>query len=76
MNDEGMTKSPRPREEVNEAFWNDVIALKIREEPETTSVYDLEERTARFGEEVIDFAKAIPQNAVTNRIINMEERKK
>ncbi|PYK56135.1 MAG: hypothetical protein DME48_02160 [Verrucomicrobia bacterium] len=76
MNDEGMTKSPRPREEVNEAVWNDVTALKIREEPETTPVYDLEERIARFGEEVIDFAKAIPQNAVTNRIINMEERKK
>src|SRR5947208_857997 len=69
-NDEGITNPPRPREDVNEAFWNDVTALKIREEPETTSVYDLEERTARFGEEVIDFAKAIPQNAATNRIIN------
>ena len=68
-NDEGITKPPRPREDVNEAFWNDVTALKIREEPETTSVYDFEERTARFEEEVIDFAKAIPQNAVTNRII-------
>ena len=29
----------------------------IREEPEKTRVYDLEERTARFGEAVIDFAK-------------------
>jgi hypothetical protein len=42
----------------------------IREEPQTKRVYDLEERTARFGEAVIDFAKSIPQNAVTNRIIN------
>src|SRR5205807_4823562 len=32
-------------------------------------VYDLEERTARFGESVIDFAKTIPQDAVTNRLI-------
>ena len=45
-------------------------ALTVCEEPETTRVYDLEERTARFGETVIDFAKAIPQSAVTNRIIN------
>ena len=42
----------------------------IREEPSDSRAYDLEERTARFGEAVIDFAKTIPQNAVTNRIIN------
>lgn len=33
-------------------------------------VYDLEERTARFGEQVIDFVKTIPQGPVTNRIID------
>jgi len=33
-------------------------------------VYDLEERTARFGEAIIDFARTIPQDAVTNRIVN------
>ena len=33
-------------------------------------VYDLEERTARFAEAVIDFVKTIPQDAVTNRIIS------
>ncbi len=31
--------------------------------------YDLEERTAKFGEEVIKFAKKIPANPVTQRII-------
>ncbi len=31
--------------------------------------YDLEERTGRFGEDVIIFAKGIPENAVTKRII-------
>src|SRR5437763_16773340 len=41
----------------------------MREEPDETRVYDLEERTARFGEVVIDFAKTVPQDAVTNRLI-------
>src|SRR5437899_899783 len=31
--------------------------------------YDLEERTARFGEAIIRFAKKIPQNPVNNRLI-------
>ena len=31
--------------------------------------YDLEERTALFGEAVIDFAKKVPVNAVTRRLI-------
>ena len=31
--------------------------------------YDLEERTARFGENAIRFAKKIPDNLVTKRII-------
>lgn len=31
--------------------------------------YDLEERTAKFGEEIIKFAKKIPVNLVTQRII-------
>ncbi len=31
--------------------------------------YDLEERTAKFGEDIIEFAKKIPENAVTRRII-------
>ena len=31
--------------------------------------YDLEERTAKFGENIIMFAKTIPVNTVTQRII-------
>lgn len=34
-----------------------------------SKTYDLEERTAKFGEEVIDFVKKIPVNDVTKRII-------
>jgi four helix bundle protein len=69
-NDEGMTKSERTRHDLNDAFWNDPAELTAREEPSAARVCDLEERTARFGEAVIDFARRIPQDAVTNRITN------
>ena len=70
-NDKGMTKS----EVRNLGDTETVIPEKnpewvIRENPETNRVYDLEERTARFGEAIIDFAKTIPQNAITIRFIN------
>jgi four helix bundle protein len=32
--------------------------------------YDLEERTARFGEDIIEFAKKIPKNVVTLPLIS------
>jgi len=32
--------------------------------------YDLEERTAKFGEDIIEFCKSIEQNAVTRPVIN------
>src|SRR3989440_10388747 len=67
-NNEGMTKSEGRDARADDSFWDDGAGL-VREEPETKRVYDLEERTARFGEAVIDFAKTIPQNPVTNRII-------
>jgi four helix bundle protein len=64
----GMTKSENPAD--NETrFWNDSEVGSVCEEPSAKRVYDLEERTARFGESVIDFAKTIPQSAVTYRII-------
>jgi four helix bundle protein len=31
--------------------------------------YDLEDRTAKFGENIIKFAKKIPENSVTKRMI-------
>lgn len=33
-------------------------------------IYDLEERTAKFGENIIDFAKKIPKNIITRPLIN------
>ncbi len=32
--------------------------------------YDLEERTAKFGEEIINFCNKIPQNEITRSLIN------
>ncbi len=67
-NDERMTKSENRNARVEDWVWDDGVGV-VREEPDTKRVYDLEERTARFGEAIIDFAKTIPQNPVTNRII-------
>jgi four helix bundle protein len=56
-----------------EEFWvatNGTRAVELRETAsDGKPVYDLEERTARFGEAIIRFAKKIPQNPVNNRLI-------
>lgn len=33
-------------------------------------IYDLEERTAKFGEDVIDFIKKVPKNILTIPLID------
>jgi len=68
-NDERMTKSEGRDLAADDSFWDDGTGL-VREEPDLKRVYDLEERTARFGEAIIDFAKTIPLNPVTTRIIS------
>src|SRR5262245_51327468 len=69
-NDEGMTKPEMLNARTENAFWCDDAESIVREQLEAKRIYNLEERTARFGEAIIDFAKTIPQNAVTIRIIN------
>src|SRR2546428_3875576 len=69
MTNDGMTKSEDRNARAEDSFRGDGAGF-VREEPERKRVYDLEERTARFGEAVIDFAKTIPQNAVTDRLIS------
>ena len=70
-NDKGMTKSEVQNTRKDyDPFWDNGHTALVREEAGAKRVYDLEERTARFGEAVIDFAKTIPQNSVTNRLIN------
>ena len=68
-NDEGMTKSEAQKPgSAGDSFRNGDTEWVSREEPEKKRVYDLEERTARFGEAVIDFAKTIPQNPGANYV--------
>jgi len=58
-------------EDAEAAFWGlQGGAGVLRDEGNGKRVYDLEERTALFGEAVIRFAKKIPQNAVNNRLID------
>jgi len=66
---EGMMKSKTTSDDFEAMFWKSGAEVVVREEADDNRVYDLEERTARFGEMVIEFAKTIPQNPVTNRII-------
>ena len=66
-NDELMTKSEETRED---SFWLDGETSLVREESDAKPIYDLEERTARFGEAVVDFARTIPRDSVTDRIIS------
>ena len=54
----------------DDSFWREDDSVVVREEPAVKPVYDLEERTARFGEAVIDFAKKIPASPLTERIIS------
>ena len=70
-NDERMTKSEAQKPgRADDSFRNGGTEWVIREEPEKNRVYDLEERTARFGEAIIDFAKKVPVGPLTQRIIN------
>src|SRR6266542_1975520 len=76
-----MTKAQRkPKVEVpilTGGFWDEETkfseALLLRDgngQIAKPPRYDLEERTARFGEAIIRFAKKIPQNPVNNRLID------
>lgn len=54
------------------AFWGqdaEKVNLLLRDEG-APLVYDLEERTARFGEQIVLFAKKIPWGPVNNRLID------
>src|SRR5437773_2725636 len=69
-NDEGIANDANDESEARDiAFRGQTIGV-VREEPDGVPTYDLEERTARFGEAVIDFARIIPQGPVTNRLID------
>ena len=54
-------------------FWGldeETGGAELHDGPAAKPVYDLEERTARFGEAIIRFAKKIPRNPVNNPLIS------
>jgi four helix bundle protein len=62
-----------------DAWWedsgNDHSVMVLKDEPQAQvegirHPFDLEERTARFGESVIGFLKKIPRNPENNRLID------
>ncbi|MFN3408911.1 MAG: four helix bundle protein [Limisphaerales bacterium] len=61
-------------ERQEEKFWGVPAGSGVGELREGdsagTSKFDLEDRTARFGEAIIRFAKKIPFNPVNNRLID------
>ncbi len=68
-NDQGMTKQEAVANS-DDSFRACTETPIVREESDAKPIYDLEERTARFGETIIDFAKEIPTGPLTDRIIN------
>jgi len=56
----------------NEFWENSSDDLCLREEPVESAgrVFDLEERTAKFGEAIIRFVKRIPHGPENNRLID------
>jgi four helix bundle protein len=70
-NHKGTTKSEAQKPgSAKDLFLEEDPEWVVRENPEKNRVYGLEERTAQFGEAIIDFAKTIPQNPITNRLIS------
>ena len=60
------------KDELEDAFWNEGReSYVVREtiEPASQRTYDLDERTACFGEAIIDFANIIPRTPVTRPLI-------
>lgn len=72
-NDERMTKSEARNAPADfEGFWaeEDAEVSVVREDGGEAPRFDLEERTARFAEAVVDFAKRVPPSPVNNRLID------
>jgi four helix bundle protein len=71
-------RNPNDEESASQAraeaeFWgvtDDSEQMALHDGPASKPVYDLEERTAKFGEAVVLFSKKIPLDAVNNRLID------
>jgi four helix bundle protein len=60
---------PRTNED---GFWlgESDLCFELREGGDSERVFDLQERTAVYGEAIVRFAKKVPQNAVNNRLVD------
>lgn len=56
---EGENKNPNDKAQMSNECQN----------PNNKKIYNLEERTAKFGEDIIDFAKQIPRTPITISLI-------
>jgi four helix bundle protein len=68
----GITESLEDGSPEELAFWGFELpceAMILRDEP-PARIYDLEERMAKFGEQIIIFAKKIPRSPINNRLID------
>ena len=71
MTKEVVYASDGDSERSEESFWGvqgDFSASALHEDAQGKRVYDLEERTALFGEAIIRFAKRIPRNPANDRL--------
>jgi four helix bundle protein len=67
----GRLLEPCTEEATDCKFWGlDLEAGEFREDAEPKASFDLQERTARFGEAIIHFAKKIPINPVNTRLVS------
>ena len=49
---------------------NDLMTNEVPMNQVPNKKYDLRDRTAKFGENIINFAKKIPENSITRPLIN------
>jgi four helix bundle protein len=66
-------QAPKRRDQLKYSHSTDV-ALFLKEAPNgngaSRHLFDLEERTARFGEAIVRFSKKIPRDPTNNRLID------
>src|SRR5437899_7415862 len=76
--DAGCTETPNAKiqyaqVQTRSAWWEDDIdyqGLVLREGDGERHPFDLEERTAKFGEAIVRFTKKIPRDPTNNRLID------
>ena len=59
---------PNDKLQIPNTDYSTDVEIK-KQEDKSKKIYDLEERTAKFGEDIIEFCKKLPSNDITKRII-------